>query len=942
MNPTLANHALRRLARGGETYRFMFDGTYQGVMLVGTGIEDCNDAACRLLGQTRERLLGADPITLAPLKQRDGSLSAESARRRVNAALAGHSQWFEWRFVRHDGSTVDTLVNMEAMEIDGAKRLVLRLRDVSHLERSEEALHGAALAISTAEGDAVFRDLVRHLADCLECDMAFIALPSEDDCTRLRMLAFYLDGKLVEDFEYPLAGTPCETVLGQEYRFYRSGLAEQFPLDADFKSLGLDCYAGYPLHDARGGSLGLIGVVSRKTFSSAERVESLLKIFAARAVTEIERLRADRALRAAEASYRAIFEAAEDAILVHDWDTGAIVDVNPKACEIYGYGYEELRRVALREVCSGEPPYTEADALRRIEEAKRMGAIAFEWHRRNRDGSLHWDEVRLKAATINGKPHVLAFTTEITERKNAEAALRASEVRYRLLFEMESDAILLVDVESLCIVDANRAALSFYGYERDEMIGLTAPDLSVDPEVTATTIRAQTSGPAHVPLRFHRRKDGSTFPVEISTNRFDLAGRPTILAAIRDISARVEQEQSRIRLEAQLRQAQKMEAIGHLSGGIAHDFNNILTSIMGYIALSADRPSVRGDDKLERYLDQAQSAVRRARDLIQQMLTFSRGQRGEPRPVGLAPLVANATKLLRSTLPATTELDTQIAHSLPSVMLDPVHLEQVLLNLCINARDAMGGVGAIEITADAVEVFEEVCASCRQPVYGGYVELGVRDSGPGISSEILERMFEPFFTTKDVGKGSGMGLSTVHGIVHEYGGHVCVDTVLGEGTRFRIMFEPLPAGQASRSDGMEPLGMLQEDHSRLQGSVLVVDDEEAVGAVIGEMLQSWGLRAIVMRNPVEAEHWFLQDPARVDLVLTDQTMPKITGLELAQRLTLVRPDLPVLLYTGNVTNIPQKEALRSGICALMAKPVEPSTLLEVLRMHLPATDARAP
>jgi CheY-like chemotaxis protein len=326
--------------------------------------------------------------------------------------------------------------------------------------------------------------------------------------------------------------------------------------------------------------------------------------------------------------------------------------------------------------------------------------------------------------------------------------------------------------------------------------------------------------------------------------------------------------------------------------------------------------------------------------LIQQMLTFSRGQRGEPKRVALGPLMADATKLLRSTLPATTELTTRVARDVPGVMLDPVHLEQVLLNLCINARDAMGGTGAIEIGVEPVEVFEDVCASCRQPVNGRYVELVVRDTGPGITAEVAERMFEPFFTTKDVGKGSGMGLSTVHGIVHEYGGHVCVDTVIGQGTRFRVMLAPLSEAGAAYVEGDESAMRQQRPRSHLHGSVLVVDDEEAVGDVIGEMLANWGLDTTVMRNPVEAERWFLQDPGRIDLVLTDQTMPKITGLELAQRLTLVRPDLPVLLYTGYGSHITQEQATRSGICALMAKPVEPSALLEVLRAHLPEVDAR--
>ena len=925
----------------------------------------------------------------------------------------------------------------------------------------DDILHGAAVALSTTEGDAVFRDLVRYLARSLSVDVAFIALPTEHGSRRLRMLAVCLDGRLVEDVEYELAGTPCETVIGQTYRYYPSRLWELFPIDEEFQKLGLECYAGYPLNDARGAPLGLIAVVSRKTFPNPVQVESILKIFAARVVTELERRRADRALRQAEASYRAIFNAAEDAIFVHDWDTGAVVDVNPKACELYGYSADELRRISIQDISSGAPPYTAAEAARWIEKAKQEGIVHFEWHRRNRDGSLHWDDVCLKGTIIDGKPHVVAFTREITARKRAEDALRTSEERYRLLFEMESDAILLIDVESLRILDANHAAQKLYGYSRDALLELSATDLSLEPELTARTIRSL-AGVGRVSKRLHRKKDGTVFPVEIANNTIELAGRPTILAAIRDVTQRLEQEEAlrrseaRLRatveaafdcvigmdiegrviefnveaqrvfgytrsavlgkplaplifperyreahtqailrfdqagsssmvgrrteitamrsdgtefpaelaievaeapegrifvaslrdvterrraeearnlLEAQLRQAQKMEAIGHLTGGIAHDFNNILTSIMGYVALASDRDAARSDAKLSRYLDQAQNAVGRARDLIRQMLTFSRGQRGEPRPVSLATVLAESSNLLRSTLPSSIELVTHVRGRLPRILLDPVPLEQVLLNLCINARDAMQSNGTIGVTLDHAQGEGIVCASCRQPVCGEYVELAVSDSGPGIAAEIMDRMFEPFFSTKEVGKGSGMGLATVHGIVHEYGGHIGVQTDLGRGTTFRVFFPPLAEAVDADSSPRAPEQAPAGGKNPLCGRVLVVDDEEMVADLMQEMLHGWGLEATVFRSPIEAEAWFVQDPQRVDIVLSDYTMPKINGLQLAQRLTLVRPDIPILLYSG--IDIDPAAASRSGVVALIAKPVEPKALFDILRVHLP-------
>jgi signal transduction histidine kinase/CheY-like chemotaxis protein len=467
---------------------------------------------------------------------------------------------------------------------------------------------------------------------------------------------------------------------------------------------------------------------------------------------------------------------------------------------------------------------------------------------------------------------------------------------------------------------------------------LSALALSMQPASTVQVIRNQ-AGAGRVPLRYHKRRDGSVFPVEIANNTFELNGRPTILAAIRDVTERQRAEEARAKLEAQLRKAQKMEAIGHLSGGIAHDFNNILTSVLGYVALSADRPTTQSDPKLSHYLEQAESAVQRARDLIRQMLTFSRGQRGEPRAVSMSKVVLESTKLLASTLPSSIEFSTQLERGAARIMIDPVHLGQILLNLCINARDAMGQSGTIRITTAFEHVEEAVCSSCRQRVHGSFLALAVTDSGPGIDPAVMERMFEPFYTTKEVGKGSGMGLATVHGIVHEYGGHVCVQSARGSGATFKILLAPLEDDSAEGQAEDRRAHSATPATARLQGRVLVVDDDDMVADLLQEMLESWQLAVTVMRNPLDAHAWFLEDPSRVDLVLTDHTMPKMTGIELAQHLTVLRPDLPVILYSGYGSDIDPAAARRSGVSALIAKPVEPRTLFEVLLEHLPPADS---
>jgi CheY-like chemotaxis protein len=385
-----------------------------------------------------------------------------------------------------------------------------------------------------------------------------------------------------------------------------------------------------------------------------------------------------------------------------------------------------------------------------------------------------------------------------------------------------------------------------------------------------------------------------------------------------------------------------MEAIGHLTGGIAHDFNNILTSIMGYAVLAGERQTELGDARLGKYLEQMHVAAVRARDLIQQMLTFSRGKRGEPRALSLIATVKESVKLLRSTLPSSIEIQTELQDDVPLVLLDPVQIDQVLLNLCINARDAVSGAGTICVRVRKVEGVDHVCASCRKPVRGAeMVEIAVQDSGCGIAPEIIDRIFDPFFSTKEVGKGSGMGLATVHGIVHEHGGHVLIETGSQEGTSFRVLFPPLthPLPSELPAPRARPAG--PRHTTRLDGRVLVVDDEEMVGEFMGDLLSNWGLQVTVMDSAQEARDMFVRDPAAFDLVLTDQTMPKLTGLELAGALLSARPDLPIVLYTGYSENISSEQLARAGVQAIVKKPIDPPGLLAILRRHLPGQENAA-
>ncbi len=1059
---------MQNLTRNDPMYRSLLTTDGRGVFLLGRTFEDCNSRLCRLWGHPREEILGRTLLDFSPEAQPDGSPSRQAIERRLRAVAEDLPQCFEWRSRRKDGTTVDVLLSLERVVLDGEMRILGRVCDVTDLRRAESALHesearlrqvldnttaliyakdrdgrfilvnrnflelfrlqdtdilgktdfdlfpakraeeyrrndmlvveqkapidfeesavlddglhtyvsskfplydaqgkpyavcgistdittrtrteealrNAALAVSSAQGSDIYRELVRYLATTLRVDYAFIGLFS-DDPQVVKVIAMYACGEFLDGVQYKLAGTPCETVVGKQFRFYPSDVSKRFRGDPQLGDLGIDGYAATPLFDSSGRPLGLLAIMNRKPLTDPKLAESMLWIFSVRAATEIERMQSEEAQRMSEESYRAIFEASEDAIFVHDWGTGAIVDVNPKACEAYGYSREELRNLDVGAISSNEPPYTLEEAIKFIERAKLGEPQRFEWHRRNKDGSLHWDEVCLRAAVIAGKRRVLGFTREITERKEREEALGKSEGRLRATVEAALDCVIGMDNRG-SVIEFNSAAERCFGYKRADVLGKPLADLLMpsryrDAHREGIARYRETGTGPYLGRRIEitaMRADGTEFPAELAIGVAQGREGDIFIGYLRDITELRQAEEQRGRLEAQLRQAQKMEAIGHLSGGIAHDFNNILTSILGYIVLAQQREAELRDPKLAKYLSHATHSAERARDLIQQMLTFSRGQRGQPRALALTPLVKESVKLLGSVLPSSVEINANLSGDIPAVLLDPVHVEQVLMNLCINARDAMCGVGTIHIELRHAVDADAVCASCHQPIMGAHVELAVRDSGPGVSPDIVDRIFEPFFTTKEIGKGSGMGLATVHGIVHEHGGHIVVETSPGAGAVFRVLFPALKApGSTLEQSIADPRAAVRP---RLAGRVLVVDDERDVAEFMSDLFETWGLRVTVKTGSLDACKAFADQPHAFDLVVTDQTMPKLTGTGLAKYVLSVRPDVPVILYTGYSDSLTEQQIRDCGIRAIVKKPVDVSALFSLVKTLLPGARA---
>ena len=327
------------------------------------------------------------------------------------------------------------------------------------------------------------------------------------------------------------------------------------------------------------------------------------------------------------------------------------------------------------------------------------------------------------------------------------------------------------------------------------------------------------------------------------------------------------------------------------------------------------------------------------------MLTFSRGQRGTPRSLRLGPHLEETLKLLKASLPSSVEIRTDFASDLPCVHLDPLHVDQVLMNLCINARDAMEGQGRLTLSLRTVRCPGAVCTSCHQPVGGTFVELAVADTGPGIAQSVLERMFEPFFSTKEVGKGSGMGLAMVHGIVHEYGGHIRVDTAPGEGTTVRVWLPAwFPASAAAEREHASPGAgaRIRDTGVQLRGRVLLAEDEAAVREFMDDLLTSWGLSVSLAEDGLDAWERCRAHPDAFDLIVLDQTMPRMTGLETAERLLRDCPGLPVILYTGYSEHIAEGRVTAAGVRALLRKPLDVPAFRELIEGLLTPGGAPSP
>jgi hypothetical protein len=630
--------------------------------------------------------------------------------------------------------------------------------------------------------------------------------------------------------------------------------------------------------------------------------------------------RAEADLKASEERYRGLVETTFDWVWEVDAQ-GRYTYASPRVLDLLGYRPEEM---------IGRTPFDlmPEDEARRVQAvfaqiaAQREPFALLENTNRHRDG-------RLVVLETNGTPILSPEGTllgyrgmdrDITERKRAEADLKASEDRYRRLFDESLDGICLADAQTGMILDCNPALSKLVGREKHELVGQSQRILHPPGEAVGEVSRSfkqhrhEKSGQVlAVPVI---TKTGEVRTAEIIANMREVQGRQLMVGIFRDIT-----EQKK--LEAQLRRTQRLESIGTLAGGIAHDLNNALAPIM----MSAELLRLEFPDTASRYLEIIQASTKRGADMVKQLLTFAKGIEGERLLLQPKHLLKEMEKLIQNTFLKEIELRTHYPKDLWTILGDATQLHQVLLNLCVNARDAMPGGGTLTLEGENQELDAVYASTVLEAKPGRYVVWRVKDTGTGIPPEVLERIFDPFFTTKGPDKGTGLGLSTTMGIVKSHGGFIQVYSTPGQGSTFAVY---LPACGAGASDTV----LLTKADTAFRGhgeTILLVDDEESVRNMLRAILTNFNFRVLTAGDGADALLQVAEQQTELRVVITDLHMPNMDGLSFVRVIKGRLPGVGIIVVSGRMEEREENEFKQLGVHAVLQKPFTQAQLVEALK-----------
>lgn len=653
--------------------------------------------------------------------------------------------------------------------------------------------------------------------------------------------------------------------------------------------------------------------VAQKT-SELQQTNKLLK------AENNERQMIEVALRDSQKRYISMVNNVTDIICVYDMN-GKILETNHQMTTALGYTHDELYDLSYNDLIQPEerPAYYQYLTLIR-HTGTAAGNITLIT---KTGGSRLFEYSNVLAEHTTGQQAIFSLARDITERKKAEKALADIQARFQNVFDTAAAGMAIIDGQEMTVLEINSAAAQMVGEDKSRIIGRHIDSLIHIPEKAKLS---RLPMPTTHPEECWLKAKNQNLPILVSTGEAIFHEQIHWILSFIDISKIKEAEKTKRDFEIRSARAQHLESIGTLAGGIAHDFNNILYGIMGFAELALD--DAKDKSIQANNLKEILKGGNRAKNMISQILTFGRQGRVNIRTVQPAPLIKEAVKLIEATLPPSATLKSHFAPNLKNILACPTHIHQVVMNLCTNAAHAIeedGGVIEIRLTNTTIN------ADIKTPngtiIKGDYVRLIVKDNGEGISPELVDRIFEPFYTSKTQGKGSGMGLSVVLGIMQAHNGHIRVESSIREGSCFEVL---LPAAQKSEEVAHE----VESQAPTGTEHILVVDDEKSLLIMLDRMLSGLGYKVTICQSPEKALTLFNGQPNPFDLVISDLTMPKLNGKEFAAILLKQYANLPIILCTGYGEQVSEEELHAIGIRALLLKPILKKELAATIRKTL--------